>query len=384
MYKSLLTAAPAALLVGCAAFPSQVQNPPATTLSNPTTFLATGDGGSSVPTVTNPLLAAKQAEAFARIWRAASKELGFERDVLNNGQFGLVVAGVYNTVRNSMPAGKWGLAGAGGVGLLADRYQIEAQALAYRQGAEVMECVRASIEMVPKTVWDQYDTASGELQMDASNLQGVGIEKAQEAYESLTTLLPAIYTSMSTISSAVSDNVSSKTVRVPKADDIANAVKAQQLTAKDAEEKAKALQQASQPGANTEAANEQLQALQKSAALAEEDVRRADRNIAAITQAQPILKSTSQRIAAEKAKLKSKPVDLTAFEVAEGSLNEQRSLKATAIEAKLRADDLIVNLVNRPALVVAKVSTSFPSKPAIELALKLPTALKTCEAKLPK
>lgn len=384
MYKTLLPAATAALLAGCAAFPSQVQNPPATTLSNPTALLATGDGGSSVPTVTNPLLAAKQAEAFARTWRAASKGLGFERDVLNNGQFGLVVAGVYNTVRNSMPAGKWGLAGAGGVGLLADRYQIEAQALAYRQGAEVMECVRASIEMIPKTVWDQYDPTSGLLQMDATNLQGVGIEKAQEAYESLTTLLPAIYTSMSTISNAVSDNVSSKTVRVPKADDIANAVKAQQLMAKDAEDKATALQRASQPGANTEAVKEQLQVLQKSAALAEEDVRRADRNIAAITQAQPVLKSTSQHIAAEKAKLKSKPADLAAFEVAQSSLNEQRSLKASAIEEKRRVDDLIVDLVNRRALVVAKVSTSFPSKPAIELALKLPTALKTCEAKLPK
>ena len=167
--------------------------------------------------------------------------------------------------------------------------------------------------------------------MDATNLQGVGIEKAQEAYESLTTLLPAIYTSMSTISNAVSDNVSSKTVRVPKADDIANAVKAQQLMAKDAEDKATALQRASQPGANTEAMKEQLQVLQKSAALAEEDVRRADRNIAAITQAQPVLKSTSQHIAAEKAKLKSKPADLAAFEVAQSSLNEQLSLKASAI-----------------------------------------------------
>lgn len=124
--------------------------------------------------------------------------------------------------------------------------------------------------------------------------------------------------------------------------------------------------------------------LHTSAARAGEDIRRADRNIAAITQAQPVLKSTSQRIAAEKAKLKSRPADLAAFEVVEGSLNEQRSLKATAIEEKLRVDDLIVNLVNRPALVAAKASTTFPSKPAIELALKLPTALKTCEAKLPK
>lgn len=384
MYKSLLTAAPAALLAGCAAFPSQVQNPPAAALSNPTTFLASGDGGSSIPTVTNPLLAAKQAETFARTWRAASRELGFERDALNNSQFGLVVAGVYNTVRNSMPAGKWALAGAGGVGLLADRYQIEAQALAYKQGAEVMECVRSSIEMVPKTVWDQYDTTSGLLQMDVTNLQGAGIEKAQEAYDSMTTLLPAIFTSMSTISNKVSDNVSSKTVRVPKADDIANAVKAQQLTAKDAEDKAKALQQASQTGANTEAAAQTLQVLQRSAAAAEEDVRRADQNIATITESQPVLKATSQHIAAEKAKLQAKPADLAAFERVVTSLKDQRNLKAAAIAEKLRVDDLIIEVVNRPPLVMAKAATTFPSKPAIELALKLPAALKACEANLPK
>lgn len=379
MYKALLKAAPAVLLAGCGAFPSQVQNPSTATMTDPAAFLATSDGGASVPTVKDGLLAAKRAEAFARTWRNANKELLLARDSLNNAQFGLVVAGVYNTVRNSMPAGKWALAGAGGVGVVADRYQIEAQATAYRQGAEVMECVRSSIEMVPASIWAQYDS-TGLLQMDVTNLQGAGIEKAQEAYDSLTTLLPSIFSTMSNISNKVFDNVSSKVLRVPKADDIVKAVQEQQMSAKDSSDKAKALYQASKPGANTDAAEEELRELQNDLELAKDREHRTESSIAALTQAYPVLKSNSADIAAAKAKSK----DRAALQIAESDLSTLRSQQATATTRRSSLQGQITAIKSRTALVTQKVGTSFPSKPAIELALKLPAALKACEANLPK
>ena len=380
MYKALLCSAPIALLAGCAAFPSQVKNPPAATMNDPTAFLATSDGDSSVPTVKDGPMAAKRAEAFARTWRIADKELLFARDLLNNGQFGLVVAGVYNTVRNSMPAGKWALAGAGGIGLLADRYQIEAQALSYRQGAEVMECVRTAIEMVPATVWSQYDSSSGLLQMDVTKLEGLGIEKAQEAYESLTTLFPTIYTTMANITNKVSDNVSSKTVRVPKADDIVQAAEAQKMAAKDADDKAKALHQASKSGANTPAVNQELQDLQHDLELARGREASASRSISALTDAHPVFKLNPADIASAKAKSK----DRAAFQIAESDLGTLRSQRDAAIAEKAHFVARIDSINRRTALVFPKAGQPFPSKPAIELALKLPTTLSACEAKLPK
>ena len=357
MLKIMLRAMPVVLLAGCGAFPSQVRNPSTTAMNDPAKFLATGDdGGPAVPSVKDGLLAAKQAEVFARTWRTAGQELLLARDTLNNAQFGLVVAGVYNTVRNAMPAGKWALAGAGGVAVVADRYQIEAQATAYRQGAEVMECVRYALEMVPTTVWRQYD-ANGMLQMNVSGLQGAGIEKAQEAYDSLTTLLPAVYNTMSSVSNRVFDNVSSKTLRVPKGDDIVKAVQDQQMAAKEADDKAKALYRASRSGANTPADDAELQQLQHDL----ETVKDQERRVSSLQS------QSRERVLPGDA-------DVSALSRLQADTSSRKAL----IQRRIAA------IQGQGALVAAKAGEAFPSKPAIEMALKLPATLKTCEAHLGK
>ncbi|MGM9488219.1 hypothetical protein [Ideonella sp. YS5] len=78
----------------------------------------------SIPTVTDGLKAAQLAGVFAQTWREANRELLLERDLLNNGQFGFALGAAYNTVKQNLTAAKWAFAGAGGPGLVLDRYQI--------------------------------------------------------------------------------------------------------------------------------------------------------------------------------------------------------------------------------------------------------------------
>jgi len=377
MQKLLVHTSLITLLAGCSAFPSQVQNPTAADKQNPSVFLAKSSSGPSVPTTKSGPEAAKQAEVFARTWRSANQELLLERDLVNNAQFGLLVAGVYNTVRNSMPAGKWALAGAGGVGLLLDRYQTEAQALAYRQGADAMECVRTSVELVPSSLWAQYD-ADGLLAIQTTQLEGAGIEKAQEAIDSLSTLLLTIHATLSNVVNKVYENVSSKAVRVPKADDIVKAVEAQKLSAPDSDKKALALSLASKTGANSESAVEELRQLQADLDLVTNDEIKTNQRIADLRQANPALMSDSPAAVAGGKKPRNTAQTSPGAAVV-ARLTEQALL---AQDERKKITQKIASIKGRAALVASK-SGPFPAKPAIEMALQLPSSLRACEAKLP-
>lgn len=229
------------LLAGCSALPSLVQGPKPAELNTPAAALATTSNSFDVPTIKKGGDAAAIAGLYARKWRDAARERLVERDVLNNTQFGLVVGGAVSAAKNSLTTAKWLLAGAGGTGLVSDRYQVEAQGIAYKQGAEAMECMRNEVNLVPSSIWSQYG-ADGELLGQGLN-DGTDA-KVNETKEALEVLLRVIHDRLSQATNKLYENVSSKSLRVPKADDIAKAVSDQQRTSAESGDKANAFTQA--------------------------------------------------------------------------------------------------------------------------------------------
>jgi hypothetical protein len=358
----------AILLSGCAALPSQVSNPP---------------GGAAIPAIKSVSDATNNAKAFADTWRKAKTELLLERDVLNNSQFALAVAGAYHTARRALTPAKWSLAGAGGVGLVLDRYQVEAQALAYGQGAAAMECLGARVSEVPNTFWSKFDPTTGEFTMDLKDIPaGEGDDLAQ-AYETLQGSLIAVQNELTDVSAKVNSNVSSKALKVPDAGDIKKAVQDEQNAAQKSDEQAKKLAGGPVPQSDLDA----MSALDRFdadltaqvASLAESFQTLAARNPAAARNAQ------------------------AEFARATLTRNQPPTLRATPSAAQLEMEDLLRQRGETEALIrniraqksrlaasnirllVSRTTIKGvpePSKQAIKLALQLPKAMKACSAGL--
>lgn len=219
-----LVAVFAVLLGGCSAFPSQVELPDTTRVKDGTTAYDLSDVGPYTgvfPREFERLRLLDQAGLYAGTWRKAARERRLERDIGANAQFGMAVAGAYNVARSRVAPGKWWLAGAGGLGLVQDKYKVEAQALHYSQAADAMECVRASIADVPPALWLAYD--KGELLAAVSDLPADVDPDLERAHSTLSTLFLTINERMSEILHRLEAHLESDKLSVPKADEIKKA-----------------------------------------------------------------------------------------------------------------------------------------------------------------
>ncbi|MGM9490384.1 hypothetical protein [Ideonella sp. YS5] len=369
--KALTLWLPALLISGCAALPSQVKFPEGSAKLKPADALQADVEDSAIPRITSAEFGANQAELFARTWRQADRHLLLERDVLNNGQFGMVVSGAYNTVKGNLTAAKWALAGAGGTGLVLDRYQVEAQALAYRQGAQSMDCVRREIEAVPKSIWGQF--VSGDFAMNADKLNdAIGEDKAKDAYDALSRLLVDIHDVLSEIANKVYENVSSKAVRIPKADDIVNAVKDQQLSQADTKLKAAAFAQARAGGTDS---LERIRRLQASV----DENQRAMGPLQAEVQRFQTRDADAVALASGTVVPKAgKPISAELKQRVDAYVRLQEELRAKVTYHQELTRQLQAVSGGLTPLVTAARGKAFPSTNAIEAALRLPGQMKTC------
>ena len=158
--RFLAVVAAASSLAGCAAFPSIVTMPTGVqsrTAPYEPELAKVQQYAGVYPVEVDGQRLMDQAGLYAATWRKAATELLVQRDLANNAQFGATIAGVYDTARSSLRAAKWWLAGAAGIGLVEERYQIEAQALQYANAAAAMECVRTEVSAVPGSLWSEFD-----------------------------------------------------------------------------------------------------------------------------------------------------------------------------------------------------------------------------------
>lgn len=214
----------AVLLGGCAALPSQIELPDTTKVKDGTTAYDLSTVGPYMgvyPRESERGRLLDQAGLYAGTWRKAARERRLERDIGSNAQFAMAVAGAYNVARSRLTPGKWWLAGAGGLGLVQDKYKVESQALHYSQAADAMECVRASVADVPPLLWLAYD--NGELLAAVSDLPANLDPDLEKAHATLSTLFLTINEKMSDIVHRLETHLESDKLSVPKADEIKKA-----------------------------------------------------------------------------------------------------------------------------------------------------------------
>lgn len=358
----------ATLLSGCAAFPSQVSNP---------------EGGPAIPAIKNVSDAKSKAKAFADTWRQAKTDLLLERDVLNNSQFALAIAGAYNTARQALTPAKWALAGAGGVGLVLDRYQVEAQALAYGQGAAAMDCLGSRISEVPNTFWSKFDPMTGEFMMNVKDIPDGEGDDVVQAYETLQGSLVAVQMELSDVSAKVNATVGSKALKVPDAADIKKAVQDEQNSAHKSDEQAKKL--AGGPVSQSDV--DAMSALDRSdadltaqvASLAESFQTLAAKNPAAALRAQAdFARATVMRHQSPTLRATPSAAQLEMEDLLRQRAETEALIRNIRAQRSRLASTSIRLLVSRTA--VAGVPE--PSRQAIKLALQLPKAMKACSAGL--
>ena len=118
-----------------------------------------------------------------------------------------------------------------------DKYQIEAQALAYDQGAAAMECVRSEVAAIPEVFWPIYK--DGALLISTDDVKGQ--KDAQAAYDTLKVLWRTVNMKMGTIANRVRSNVSAKRINVPTVEQVTAAVTAKQQQQPQADSNGKAL-----------------------------------------------------------------------------------------------------------------------------------------------
>jgi hypothetical protein len=228
-YTSTTLMLAAALLAGCGAFPSQVKKVPipdehgAYNLSEVKEYI----GVSPLEHDQKRLL--NQTALYAGTWNKAASDLRLERDIGNNGQFIMTLAGAYNVARSRLTPGKWWLAGAGGTGLILDRYQIDIQATHYEQAADAMLCARAAIADVSETFWKIYDE-NGQISAVLSDIPPEATDDRGVGYETLSDLFLTINTKLGVIASRLRKNLNSDKLKPPSADEITKAVTAKQQT----------------------------------------------------------------------------------------------------------------------------------------------------------
>lgn len=214
----------AVVLAGCAAFPSQMELPDTTKFKDGTTaydLSTVGQYTGVYPRESERGRLLDQTGLYAGTWRKAARERRLERDLGSNAQFAMAVAGAYNVARSRVTPGKWWLAGAGGLGLVQDKYKVESQALHYSQAADAMECVRASVADVPPALWQAYD--NGELLVAVSDLPTDLDSDLEKAHALLSTLFLTVNEKMSEIVHRLEAHLESDKLSVPKADEIKKA-----------------------------------------------------------------------------------------------------------------------------------------------------------------
>ncbi|MGM9488218.1 hypothetical protein [Ideonella sp. YS5] len=128
--------------------------------------------------------------------------------------------------------------------------------------------MQGAIETVPSTVWNHYGKEDGLFDMAIAEVPAAGEESALVAYEKLSGLLKAVQANLRDLANKIFDNVSSKTLKVPKPSEIAQAVKDQQAASEDADKESRAFAKATIPAKVSDAGAAKIQELDGKAAAA--------------------------------------------------------------------------------------------------------------------
>jgi hypothetical protein len=223
----LATVAIAVGLYGCGTYPSRVALPDSHSVKDgdyaPDLSKISKDLG-IYPLETDHKKVLDQASLYVGTWRGASRELLTERDTASNLQFASMIAAAYQAVRGNTRSAKWYVAGAGGLGLLQDRYHIEAHALLYRHAADAMQCLRTAIATVPEPLWIAYDEKTGDFRLSTAETTSVLDEDGTQAADVLSILFRTINGKMTEIVRRLVEGMESDKVVVPSASEITAAV----------------------------------------------------------------------------------------------------------------------------------------------------------------
>ena len=228
--RSALASSLGAAVAGCAIFPASVQNPSEEQQRADDPALHTYQGVR--PIATSQAALATQFDAYVGVWRKNEHDLAIQLDAGDAFQFASLVWSAYKTATGHLHDAKWGVAAAGGVSLLTDRFQVQNQAHTYSNAADAMACLRTSVQALPPNFWAIYDTNS--LTIDQETLTAYLVsdgsdtqEKAQQAYETIVGLYPNINEHMSEVEGRLRGSLENTRVNVPNSDDILKATQKQ-------------------------------------------------------------------------------------------------------------------------------------------------------------
>jgi hypothetical protein len=228
--RSALAISLGAAVAGCALFPANVQNPSEEQQRTDDPSLHTYQGVRPIAT-TQPELT-RQFDAYVGVWRKNEHDLAIQLDAGDAFQFASLVWSAYKTATGHLHDAKWGIAAAGGVSLLTDRFQVQNQSHTYSNAADAMACIRTSVQALPPNFWALYDASALTIDQDTLTAYLVSDgrdtqEKAQQAYEAIAGLYPNINGHMSEVEGRLRGSLENTRINVPNSDDILKATQKQ-------------------------------------------------------------------------------------------------------------------------------------------------------------
>jgi hypothetical protein len=221
-----LVVAACAVIASCGILPANVQNPSDEQQRMDNPELHTYQGVRPVAKSQHELTL--QFDAYVGVWRKNEHDLATQIDGAEAFQFASLVWAAYKTATGHLHDAKWGVAAAGGVSLLADRFQLLNQSHTYSNAADAMSCIRTRVEELPSNFWALYDANSLTVDQDALTAyldadDTVTKEVAQQNYETIVELYPTINSHMSEVEGRLRGSLEKTNINVPNSDDILKA-----------------------------------------------------------------------------------------------------------------------------------------------------------------
>ncbi len=155
-------------LCGCSTLPAHVAEP---TRGEDGAIVKIEGGNGPIPVAMNIDVLDTQLRAYAITWDNAETELRYELTGADSFEFAALVWSAYKIATGRMHDAKWGAAAAGGVGLFESKYQIQVQAVNYRNANVAIRCLYKNIHSLPSAFWNGvFDPKTGEIAFSKSVL----------------------------------------------------------------------------------------------------------------------------------------------------------------------------------------------------------------------